>query len=79
MTLTISFRQNRAGPVISHRVATLQDIENVKAKIIEAYQKTIIFIVSYAGPTLWLCCKRSITSKVLYLYKNADITSFPLL
>jgi hypothetical protein len=77
MTLTISFRQNRAGPVISHRVATLQDIENVKAKIIEAYQKTIIFIVTYAEPTL--CCKRSKTSKVLYLYKNADITSFPLL
>jgi hypothetical protein len=39
MTLTISFRQNRAGHVISHRVATLQDMENVKPKIIEAYDK----------------------------------------
>ena len=66
MTLTISFRQNRA---------TLQDIENVKAKIIEAYQKTIIFIVSYAGPTLWLlqtinkyciCTKTPISHPFLY-------------
>jgi hypothetical protein len=36
---SISFRQNRAGPVISHRVGTLQDMENVKPKIIEAYDK----------------------------------------
>jgi predicted transport protein len=38
-SLTISLRQNRTDPVISHKVTTLQDIENVKPKIIEAYQK----------------------------------------
>jgi len=38
-SLTISLRQNRTDPIISHKVKNLGDVENVKPKIIEAYEK----------------------------------------
>jgi predicted transport protein len=37
-SLTISFRQNRTDPVISHKVKNLEDIEHVKPEIIDAFE-----------------------------------------
>jgi len=37
-SLTISLKQNRTDTPISHQVKNLEDIENVKPKIIEAYE-----------------------------------------
>ena len=38
-SLTISLRKSRNESIITHRVKTVEDIENVKPQIVEAYEK----------------------------------------